>query len=83
MELLAQTIRERMPQDLQQYISQQKTTTNIPVCEQVPADVNCEIISAGAFEMKAYFPVSTSDKTVVFLHFPGGKITISYFLSRY
>ena len=60
-------------------VLKQKTAANVPVCEQEPANVAFETISAGAFEMKAYFPVSSSDKTVVFMHLPGGKIAMRYF----
>jgi len=65
-------IRERMPQDLLQYVLEQRTLADIPVCEREPADVASEVISAGPFEMKAYFPASSSGRTVVFMHLPGG-----------
>lgn len=71
MERLSGSICERMPQDLFQYM-QQNIIADIPVCEQEPADVAVEVLSAGPFEMKAYFPVSHRDKTVVFVHLPGG-----------
>lgn len=38
----------------------------------IPADVAFEVISAGIFEMKAYFPVSSSCKTVVIIHLRRG-----------
>ena len=65
-------IQERMPQDLLRYIREQKAVADVPICEQEPADVAFEIISAGAFEMKIYFPVYCSGTTVVFMHLPGG-----------
>ena len=73
METLSEPIRERMPPDLLQYILKQETVTSVPICEQEPAPVAFETIPLGAFEMKAYFPISPSDETVVFMHLPGGK----------
>ena len=61
MEVLTEPIRERLPQDLPQYILKQKTIADIPICEQEPANVAFEIITAGAFEMTAYFPVSSNE----------------------
>jgi hypothetical protein len=72
MEIIPEPIRERMPQDLLQYVLKQKTIAHIPICEQEPADVAFEVISAGSFKIKVYFPVSSSGKTVVFMHLPGG-----------
>jgi len=72
MEILSQRIRGRMPRDLLQYLLKQKTIADIPICEHEPANVDFEVIPAGSFEMKAYFPVSYSGKTVVFMHLPGG-----------
>jgi hypothetical protein len=66
-------VRERMPQDLLRYVLKQKTITDIPICEQEPAGVAFEVIPAGSFEIKVYFPGSSSGKTVVFMHLPGGK----------
>ena len=79
MEVLTEPVRERLPQDLLQYILKQKTVAKIPICEQEPANVAFETITAGAFEMKAYFPVSSNEETVVFMHLPGGEIAMSYF----
>ncbi|KAF2789424.1 alpha/beta-hydrolase [Melanomma pulvis-pyrius CBS 109.77] len=72
MEKIPESLCQRMPQDLLQYVLKQKTMTNIPVSEKDPADVATEVISAGPFEMKAFFPSSTSGNTVVFMHLPGG-----------
>lgn len=69
---IPESIRARMPQDLLEYLRKQTTLADIPVCEQEPANVPFEVISAGSFEIKAYFPVSPSGKTVVFMHLPGG-----------
>ena len=69
---IPESIRKRMPQDLLQYLLKQTTLADIPVCEQEPADVTFEVIPAGSFKIKAYFPVSSSGKTVVFMHLPGG-----------
>ncbi len=45
--LLGRSIfRERMPQDLPQYVLQQKTVADTPVYEQEPTDVVSEIVSA-------------------------------------
>ncbi len=59
---------ERMPRDLLKYVCEQKAIADVSNCEQEPADVTFEIISAESFEMKAYFPVSRSGTTVVFMH---------------
>ncbi|MCJ1424646.1 hypothetical protein MMC29_002534 [Sticta canariensis] len=53
-------------------VLKQKTITDNSVSEKDPADVATEVISAGPFEIKAYFPPSTSGNTVVFMHLPGG-----------
>lgn len=55
MEIIPKPIRQRMPQDLLQYVLKQKTVADIPVCEQDPADVAFEVISAGSFEIKHTF----------------------------
>lgn len=65
-------IRQRMPQDLLRYIQNQQTVANIPVCEREPDNVPHGVISAGPFEMRVYFLFSTSGRTAVFIHFPGG-----------
>jgi hypothetical protein len=72
METIPEAVRRRMPRDLLQYILEKKTLDDIPICETEPADVAFEVIPAGSFEIKAYFPVSSSGKTVVFMHLPGG-----------
>jgi len=61
-----------MPRDLLRYIVEQKAIADVPICEQEPANVAFEIISAGSFEMKVYFPVSRNGKNVVFMHLLGG-----------
>jgi hypothetical protein len=72
MEIIPEPVRERMPQDLLQYILKQKTLADIPTCEREPAKVASEVIPAGPFEIKVYYPVSSSGQTVVFMHLPGG-----------
>ncbi len=71
-ENFSKPVLERMPPDLFQYILTPKTITDVPVCEQRPADVVSEVISARSFEIKACFPVSSSSRIVVCMHLPGG-----------
>ena len=37
-----------MPQDLLKYVREQKAIADVPICEQEPAEVAFEIISAGS-----------------------------------
>lgn len=69
-ENFSKPVLERMPPDQFQYILTQKTITHVPVCEQEPADVVSEVISVASFEIKACFPVSSSNRTVVSMHLP-------------
>ncbi|KAK5083833.1 hypothetical protein LTR05_006339 [Lithohypha guttulata] len=63
---------QRMPEDLRQYLEEQTSLDDIPICEQEPADVASEVILVGAGQIKVYFPEFSHGKMVVFLHFPGG-----------
>ncbi len=65
-------ILECVPQDLRQYVLKKENDADFPVCEQEPAGVVGEVISAGPFEIKAYFPSPSTNETVVFIHLPGG-----------
>ena len=71
-QIIPNHIRERMPQDLLQYIVQQESLANIPICEREPADVASKIVPAGPFGINVYFPAPSSNETVVFMHLPGG-----------
>lgn len=69
---IPESVRQRMPPDLLDIVPESRTA-DVPIRERDPADVETEVIPAGPFEMKAYFPSIRWEKTVVFVHFPGGK----------
>jgi hypothetical protein len=71
MEIIPEHVWRRMPRDLFHYLLKQETLADIPICEREPADVASKVIPAGSFKIKVYFLVSSSGKTVVFMHLPG------------
>jgi len=73
MENIPESIRGRMPSDLLEYVLEQKSVTDLPISEQDPADVACELFNIGPFALKAYYPASPGNDTVVFVHLPGGE----------
>ncbi|KAK5074437.1 hypothetical protein LTR70_010238 [Exophiala xenobiotica] len=71
METIAESILQRMPGDLRQYLEKQTNLDDIPICEQEPANVASEVIHVGHSRIKVYFPEFSPAKMVVFLHFRG------------
>lgn len=73
MEIVSESILDRMPEDLCRYLENLDAVPNVPVCEANPAEVAFEVIPAGTTQIKAYFPASAKGNTVVFVHFPRGR----------
>lgn len=64
----------RMPSDLLAIVQKGNRMADVPLYERDPADdAETEVVSAGSFNMKVYFPPIRWENTVVVVHFPGGK----------